>query len=75
MPARFRATGINCTPKWVWVYYVDTQLVVPRRCAVQVPWGHVTDVYRDIADGVNAECARRIKAEAEATQWTLPGID
>lgn len=75
MPARFRATGINCTPKWMWVYYVDSQLVVPRRCAVQVPWGHVADVYRDLADNVNHEYARRMEAQAEAEQWALPGID
>lgn len=75
MTARYNATGINCTPKNVWVYFSDTHLVVPRKAAVRLPWGHVADVYRDICDGVNHEVARRVQAEAEAAQWALPGID
>lgn len=75
MTVRLEGTGINCTPKYVWVYFRDNRLVVPRPAAVRVPWGHVADVWRDLSDGVNTEVARRIQAEAEAAQWTLPGID
>lgn len=72
MTARHQATGVNCTPKWVWIYFTDTRSVVPRRQAVRVPWGHIADVFRELSDGVNAEYARRMQAEADAQQLPLP---
>lgn len=72
MTVRFQATGVNATPKWVWIYFTDTTTLVPRRKAVRVPWGHIADVWQDLGDGVNKEFARRIQAEAEASQMPLP---
>lgn len=72
MSHRFTATGLNATPKWLWVYFTDNRLVVPQRRAVQVSWGLVTPEYHSICDGINAEVARRIKAEAETAQLPLP---
>ena len=72
MTVRFQATGVNATPKWVWVYFTDTAQVVPRRRAVRVPWGHIADVWNDLGAGVDREVARRARAEAEAAQMPLP---
>lgn len=69
---RYTATGVNCTPRWVWVYFTDNTLVGGRPRAVRVPWGHIADVYRDICDGVNTEVAKRLAAEADRAQLPLP---
>lgn len=72
MTARLQATGVNATPKWVWVYCTDTTLVVPRRIAVRVGWGHIADVWHNLSDGVNREVARRLEAQARVDQIPLP---
>lgn len=72
MTAKFRATGLNATPKYLWVYFRDTSLLSPRTRAVQVPWGLVTPEYRAICDGINHEVAQRMQAEAERAQIPLP---
>lgn len=72
MTARFRATGLNATKNWFWVYYRDTSLLSPRTRAVQVPWGLMVNEYREMCDGINAELARRMQAEAERSQLPLP---
>lgn len=72
MTHRFTATGLNATPKWLWVYFTDNRLVVPQRRAVQVHWGLVTPEYAAICDGINAEVARRHEAERDRLQLPLP---
>lgn len=72
MTQRMVATGINPTPRWVWVYFTDTRMVVPRRMAVRVPWGMVADSFRELSDGVNTEYARRMEAQAAVEQLPLP---
>lgn len=72
MTVRMQATGVNATAKWFWVYHRDTTSLVPRLRAVRVPWGMIANEYRSICDGVNAELARRMNAEAEAAQLQLP---
>lgn len=69
---KLQADGINATDKWFWVYFTDTTLIVPRRRAVQVSWGLVVPEYQRICDGINHELARRVEAEARATQLPLP---
>lgn len=75
MAARFKALALNPTRNNLWVHTWDTGMVVPRRIAVQVPWPMLADSYQALQDGMNHEFARRLQAEAEAAQWTLPGID
>ena len=72
MTARHVATGLNPTPRWVWAYFRDTTLVVPRTIAVRVGWGLVADQYEHICDGVNKEYARRLEAQAAVEQLALP---
>lgn len=72
MVARFQATGLNATPKWLWVYFTDRNLLVPQRRAVQVHWGLVTPEYQAICDGINKETAERMQAEAVLAQLPLP---
>lgn len=72
MTARFRATGVNATPRWFWVYFRDTTLLAPRLRAVQVPWGLITPEYQGICDGINKHVADRMQAEAERAQQVLP---
>lgn len=69
---RYRATGLNATPRWLWVYFTDSRLVIPATRAVQVPWGLVTPEYQSICDGINAEVARRMEAQAKLEQLPLP---
>lgn len=75
MKHRFKAIGLNTTPSYLWVYAYDRAQVVPRRIGVNVPWTMLADVYRDVSEAFDREFARRVQAEAEASQWTLPGID
>lgn len=75
MAARFKADGLNPTPHNLWVYCFDRGMVVPRRIAVQVPWSFLADIYPDLQENLNQEFAKRLQAQAEADQWTLPGID
>lgn len=72
MTARMRATGLNATPRWLWVYFRDTTLLSPRTRAIQIPWGLVTPEYQSICDGINAEVARRMEAQARTEQMPLP---
>lgn len=72
MTVRFEATGLNATPRWLWVYYTDNRFPFAKRHAVRVSWGLVTPEYRAICDGINAETAARMQAEAEAAQLPLP---
>lgn len=72
MVARHVATGLNSTPKWVWIYFTDTRLAVARSSVVRVPWGMVADGWQGLSDGVNAECARRLEAQAQVEQLRLP---
>lgn len=72
MAHRFRATGLNPTPAWVWVHYTDSGLAVPRRHAVQVPWGLVLDKWPDLSHGADKEWAKRLEAESERSQPPLP---
>lgn len=72
MTARMRATGLNATPRWLWVYFRDTTLLSPRTRAIQVPWGMVTPEYQSICDGINSEVARRMEAQARTEQMPLP---
>ena len=75
MAARFKAVALNPTRANLWVHTIDTQLIVPRRIAVQVPWPMLADSYQQLEDGMNHEFARRLQAVAGAAQWTIPGID
>lgn len=72
MTVRMKATGLNTTPKWVWIYYTDSGLLVPRRHAVQVHWGMIADAWQALGAGVDREFARRIEAEAQVAQLPLP---
>lgn len=72
MTARMRATGLNATPRWVWIHYSDNGLLVPRRYAVQVPWGMIADAWQALGHGVDREFTRRIEAEANVAQLPLP---
>lgn len=75
MKHRFKAIGLNVTPNYLWIYAFDRGQVVPRRIGVNVPWSMLGDVYKEVSEQFDREFARRIQAEAEAAQWTLPGID
>lgn len=72
MTHRLQATGLNATPKWLWVYFRDATLLSPRPRAVRVSWGLVTPEYPAICDGINREVALRIQAEEERAQLPLP---
>lgn len=72
MTARMRATGLNPTPAWLWVHYLDSGLAVPRRHAVQVHWGLVLDNWPALCDRSQAEWAKRLDAENERHQPPLP---
>lgn len=69
---RHRATGLNATPNYLWVYFRDTKLMSPATRAVQVSWGLVIPEYSAICDGINSELARRMEAQAEMEQLPLP---
>lgn len=72
MTVRHQATGLNATPRWLWVYFRDTTLLAPRPRAVRVAWGLVTPEYQAICDGINRELAMRLQAENEQAQLPLP---
>lgn len=72
MAQRMVATGLNATPKWVWIYFTDNRSLAPRQMAVRVPWGMVADSFRELSDGVNTEYARRMELQAKVDQLPLP---
>lgn len=75
MQRHYIATGLGTTERYLRVFVTAHVGTTIRFIEVKVPWRMVAGRYREISDGMEEVFRQEIQRQAEADEWTLPGID